>query len=241
MKYVSMLSFVICLFCIHGCVNAQNEGVNYVLPANEFSAKINAQRNEFLLDVRSPEEFKKGHLADAVNIDWNGDDFAKETDKLDKSTPIYIYCLSGGRSHTAANKLRKNGFEVYEMDGGILQWRSAGLPEIKEEQEKIQSMSFDDFNNLIADDKMVLVDFYAPWCGPCKKMKPFLSEIESDMSSTLKVVRINIDEHPQLARMMKIDAIPVLQIYKDQEMLWTNTGYLDKKGVLKAIAENDEL
>ena len=240
MKFFPILNVWIISVLFSSCLGAQNDEMKYVLDAKEFSAKISSDSNYKLIDCRSPEEYGKGHLYNSQNIDWNGDDFEEESNKLDKTKAVYIYCFSGGRSHTAANKLRKIGFTVYEMDGGILNWRAAGLSEERPAINPKKGMSFDDFNTLITDEKMVLVDFYAPWCGPCRKMKPFLEDLEKEKAGTLKVVRINIDEHPQLARQMKIDVIPVLQIYKDQEMLWTNMGYLDKKGVVKAIERNDK-
>lgn len=75
--------------------------------------------NASILDVRTPSEFSKGHLINALNYDWNGNEFDKQIAPLDKSKPVFVYCLSGGRSSSAANKMRSSGFtQVYEMDGG---------------------------------------------------------------------------------------------------------------------------
>lgn len=82
-----------------------------------------------VLDVRTPEEFSEGHLADAVNIDFYADDFGTILASLDKNVPYVLYCRSGNRSGTTAQEMRSLGFtEVYEVDGGIVSWLANGLP-----------------------------------------------------------------------------------------------------------------
>ncbi|HEY0976595.1 MAG TPA: rhodanese-like domain-containing protein [Flavobacteriales bacterium] len=82
-----------------------------------------------LIDVRTPEEFAKGHLVDAVNIDWLSDDFLARTERLDKAKPVLLYCAAGGRSEEAREALQAAGFrQVADLDGGILRWRAKQLP-----------------------------------------------------------------------------------------------------------------
>lgn len=105
--------------------NAQNE-----LKATEFKQKIDSLNDEILLDVRTPEEYSEGHIANSVNIDWNGDSFDADVAKLDKTKPVFVYCRSGKRSASAATNMRKNGFtKVYELKGGMSAWEDANLPE----------------------------------------------------------------------------------------------------------------
>lgn len=86
-----------------------------------------------VIDVRTPGEFKEGHLANAHNIDWLSDDFEASVKKLDKSTTLLVYCKSGGRSAAAAVKLRGLGYNpVYELEGGIEDWKRAKLPVVKD-------------------------------------------------------------------------------------------------------------
>lgn len=86
-----------------------------------------------LIDVRTAEEFQGGHVKHAININLNAEDFEEQVAKLDKSTPVYLYCLGGVRSAKAAERLKKQGFEhIFEMKGGMTQWRSNNLPEVKE-------------------------------------------------------------------------------------------------------------
>lgn len=224
-------SMMIILF--QSCGSAQ-PSAGYLLDASRFAREIEG-KDIVLLDVRTPEEYAAGHLSQARNIDWNGADFEKQVAGLPTSQPIYIYCLSGGRSHTAAEKLRESGYMVYEMEGGIMQWRKAGLPEEKPSATLSVGMSGEDFKKLVSADAYVLVDFYAPWCGPCKKMKPALDEIEREMNGALKIIRINTDANVQLAREMDISTIPYLQLYKHGELKWENTGYMDKKYIAETV------
>ena len=81
-----------------------------VLEPKNFDSSI-SQKQVQLLDVRTKDEYAKGHLANSMHADWNDkDEFKRRTEFLDKSTPVYVYCLSGGRSHAAAEELRKNGY-----------------------------------------------------------------------------------------------------------------------------------
>ena len=75
--------------------------------------------NIVLIDVRTPREFRDGHLDKAVNIDWLGGSFIEEIDKLDKNETIYLYCKVGGRSGNAAKYMQSKGFKnVYNLAGG---------------------------------------------------------------------------------------------------------------------------
>lgn len=88
------------------------------------------QANVTVLDVRRPEEYAAGHIKNAVNINWqNTDEFTSKAAKLDKSKPVYVYCLAGPRSDKATDWLLKNGFtNVIGLDGGIRAWKDAGKP-----------------------------------------------------------------------------------------------------------------
>ena len=96
-------------------------------------------------------------------------------------------------------------------------------------------MTMDEFKQLTESDKMVLVDFYADWCAPCKKMEPFLNEISNDMADKVVLVRINTDKNMELCKELNIDAIPVLQLYKNNSLTWSNKGYIGKEELLQKL------
>lgn len=233
-KTFSLLLTVATLF-FFSCTNGQKSTGNILAP-QEFQKKITEMSQAPIVDVRTPEEFQKGHIKNAVNINWNGDDFEKQISKLDKSKPVFVYCLSGGRSGAAAKQMRSDGFEeVYELSGGMLNWRSANMPETTDSKPASNGMTKEQFDALLNSDKMVLVDFYADWCEPCKKMKPYLEELSKDMADKLVLVRINADENPALCKEMKVEGLPALQVYKNKNLTWSHMGYISKEDVVKNL------
>lgn len=84
-----------------------------------------------LVDVRTNREAGEGIIEGALVIDFLGLNFEKEIVKLDKTKPVFIYCLSGARSENASEKLVEAGYTVYNLDGGIEAWKDAGKPTVK--------------------------------------------------------------------------------------------------------------
>jgi phage shock protein E len=94
-----------------------------ILSQEEYKKAITGKDLQ-LIDVRTPEEFKNGHIKNAKNINFNGNDFKSQMEKLDKSKPLYIYCQSGGRSGRAAKILSEMGFkQIYDLKGGFGSWK----------------------------------------------------------------------------------------------------------------------
>ena len=118
---------------LYSCSNSQSQPAGSHLNATEFSEKISQITDAVVIDVRTPKEFSRGHLAHALNYDWNGHAFQQQITHLDKAKPVFVYCRSGGRSSAAAESMRQQGFQrVYELNGGIIKWRKAGLPEARD-------------------------------------------------------------------------------------------------------------
>ncbi len=87
------------------------------------------QKNRaYLIDVRTLEEYKTGHLKDSKNIDFHAADFKTQIAKLDKNKTVYLYCRSGNRSGKAADTLKALGFQKYYNIGGFEALKTAGLP-----------------------------------------------------------------------------------------------------------------
>ena len=132
--------------------------------------------------------------------------------------------------------MRSDGFKtVYELNGGIMKWRGANLPETTDNTTATNGMTKQQFEALLNSDKLVLIDFYADWCAPCKKMKPYLEKISKDMADKVFVIRINADDNQSLCKELGIDALPVLQLYKNKTLIWTNTGFIEKAEVVKQL------
>lgn len=116
------------MFGFTGCGNAQNSAGYTNMDVNEFANFITGDGVQ-LVDVRTPEEYAQGHIADARNIDVFNRDFLQEAEKsLDKSKPVAVYCRSGKRSADAARILSQAGFKVVNLKGGIIAWVDAGRP-----------------------------------------------------------------------------------------------------------------
>lgn len=90
------------------------------------------KKKPVILDIRTPDEFKGGHLEGAKNIDFLADGFAEKIGELDKDTPYLVHCRSGGRSGRSLELFKKLGFKnIYHLDGGMLGWEEAKLPVVK--------------------------------------------------------------------------------------------------------------
>jgi thioredoxin 1 len=236
MKIINKLSFLFLFLFLLSCSDGQSQKEYVKLNATEFSNQIESKNNIQLVDVRTPQEYSKGHLENSLNINWNDTGFESQISKMDKNKPIYVYCLSGGRSAQAVSKMQSLGFkEIYELDGGIMKWRAANLKETMEKTVVSSGMSKKQYDDLLNSDKLVLIDFYAEWCAPCKKMKPYLDEISKDLSDKVEIIRIDADENKELCKELKIDALPVLFLYKKNQLKWSNVGYISKQDVLKEL------
>lgn len=239
MKNLTSLSFFV-LFVIllsSSCNSSNNGGINFQLNASEFSDKISSTPGAVVLDVRTEGEFSQGHIQNAVNISWNDPTFDGKINNIPKNSPIFIYCLSGSRSMSAANFMRRNGYSnVYELMGGMMKWTAANFPlTTGSAVEKAAGMDLTTFKNLTKGKNIVLVDFYADWCLPCKKMEPFLNELANENKNQITLLRINADEHSELCKSLKIDALPYLQLYKNEVLKWEKVGFIDKKGIENEI------
>ena len=134
MKKFLSLSFISVL--LTSCFGQTSKEVQTIAP-EVFAQKLKATKNPQLLDVRTPEEFKSGHLANAVNIDWCEDDFAKKAVKYDKSKPIFVYCKAGLRGKKAGTKLAELGFtNIYNLEGGIDKWNDSSQGRTEQSQSK---------------------------------------------------------------------------------------------------------
>jgi len=125
MKQVLPL-FVLIALALSSC---QSEPSGGLLSATAFSEKAKATKDAVILDVRTPEEFSAGYIDKAVNIDFYNPAFQSEVGKLDKSRTYFVYCEAGGRSASAAEWMRQEGFtKVFDLDGGISSWKDNKLP-----------------------------------------------------------------------------------------------------------------
>ena len=91
---------------------------------------------------------------------------------------------------------------------------------------------------VLESDKLVLCDFWAEWCGPCKQIGPILEEISSEYEGKLLVVKVNIDENPTTPTNYGVRGIPTLLLFKNAELVSTKVGAFPKLTLLEWIDEN---
>lgn len=89
----------------------------------------------------------------------------------------------------------------------------------------------ENFNQIINSQQPVLVDFYATWCGPCKTLSPILEQLQTDYEGKIQILKIDVDENPDLASKYDIRSIPTLMTFKNGEILQTMKGFLGKSKV----------
>ena len=177
-----------------------------------------------VLDVRTAGEYQGGHLKKAFLADWtNQEQFKSRTQYLDKTKPVYVYCLSGGRSAAAAQWLQQQGYSnVYSLKGGINAWKQASKP--VEGNANIKQMSLDEYKALIKGNDTYLVDFGAEWCLPCKKMEPVLKTLVKETGTKFKLIKMNGGVDLNVMKELKVDALPVFIIYKHGKEIWRKQG-----------------
>ena len=93
------------------------------------------------------------------------------------------------------------------------------------------------FKEIINSNQLILVDFYADWCGPCKMMSPILQEVKGIIKDDVKIIKINVDQHQDLANHFMVRGVPTLMLFKSGKMLWRQSGVLSTKDLV-AIIQN---
>lgn len=94
------------------------------------------------------------------------------------------------------------------------------------------------FQEIINQDKPVLVDFYATWCGPCKMMGPILEDLKERVGEQASVLKIDVDKNPQAAAQFRIKGVPTLIIFKKGELKWRQSGVFPANELERLIREN---
>jgi rhodanese-related sulfurtransferase len=224
---------LVILNCILVSCNGQKNDAYESSAPIVFAEKIKETSNPQIIDVRSPEEYASQHLDNAKNINWNGNDFESKVATLDKKQPVFVYCMVGGRSKKASDKLIEMGFaKVYDLQGGIMKWNAAGL---SKPSDKIIGMCSQEYGDLLKSKSKIMINFYADWCEPCKKMKPYITQMQTDLKDTITIIRLNADENKTLISELKIDELPAILVYENAELKWKHLGFISEEDLKKQL------
>lgn len=211
-------------------LSAQSQEVKQV-NSLEFRRLI-AQDKGILLDVRTVSEYNNEYITNAGNLNYYAFDFYKKLFLLSKGEPIYLYCNTGYRSNRAAQRLIANGYtNVYNLEHGIMEWNLHNLPvnvSPDAQPDMDNNMEIDEYYSLINSNNLVFIDFYAPWCGPCRKMMPMIDSLKVEYHTKIDIVKINADASRKLIKELKLIGVPYLAMYKKGELLYSKKGMVSR-------------
>lgn len=91
------------------------------------------------------------------------------------------------------------------------------------------------FLNIVSGPTPVLVDFYADWCQPCKMQTPILQEFAREVGNRIKVIKIDVDKNPEIARRFQIQGVPTLALFKNSQITWRQSGLVTKQDLLQVV------
>lgn len=91
------------------------------------------------------------------------------------------------------------------------------------------------FNDVISGNSLVLVDFFATWCGPCKMMHPVLEQVKATLGDKIRIIKIDVDKHNDAAGRYGIQSVPTLMLFRNGEMLYRQSGAMSKADLLALL------
>ena len=94
------------------------------------------------------------------------------------------------------------------------------------------------FDGLLESEKLVIVDFWATWCGPCRMLSPLLDEVEEEMADKIVVVKVNVDDADEIAMRYRIMSIPTLIFFRNGQMVDRSVGAMPKSMLVEKINAN---
>ena len=93
------------------------------------------------------------------------------------------------------------------------------------------------FNEMINDEQLTLVDFFATWCGPCKMMHPILEQLKEKMGDDIRILKVDVDKNEALSMQYRIQSVPTLMLFKKGEMLWRQSGGMSLNDLMQKISQ----
>lgn len=217
---------------------AQNNNANQSTTAKTFAVaqfkEAISKPNVQILDVRTAGEYQSGHIQNALQANWNdAKEFQDRTQHLDKSKTVYVYCQAGGRSAAAQAFLIEKGYYVVNLEGGMSNWKMNQMP-VEGNANAVQ-MRVVDFDKVIADNQLVLVDIGATWCPPCRKMQPTIDQIKKEQGTQLYFLAVDGGVDMDVMKHVQFEALPTFIIYKNGKEIWRKQGIVEKDEFNKVL------
>ena len=96
-------------------------------------------------------------------------------------------------------------------------------------------MTMETFKDVISGDQLVLVDFFATWCQPCKMMHPILGQVKEVLGDRIRIIKVDVDKYGVTANQYGIQSVPTLMLFRHSEVLWKTSGVMQKSELLATI------
>ena len=205
------------------------------LNAADFEKSTTGVDSIQLLDVRTAGEYNTGHIKNSLQADWNDKkEFSRRLSFIDKSKPVYVYCLSSGRSSAAAKEMALMGYQkIFVLEGGLNAWKAANKP--MEGKTNEPQMTLSEFDAAVKSSKVILVDFGAKWCAPCKKMEPVLESLKANNSGKFKLIKVDGGKDETILQQNNVTVLPVFIVFKNGKQIWRRDGVATEKELAAAI------
>jgi thioredoxin len=223
-----MKRIIITLFLFVALIIDLNAQVTQNVDAVRFKELI-ATEDAILLDVRTPQEYSRGHIKGSTSIDISDPGFVSRVGLLQKDKTILIYCLSGSRSYAAANYMSQHGFKkIYNLQQpGLMDWNRQGFP-LEQSSQAVASTGTtytgQSFDKLLKENKVVLVDFHAVWCAPCKAMNPVIDKVSANFKGKARVEKVDVEANKEITTAYQVQSVPGFLIFKDGKKVWSHNG-----------------
>ena len=94
------------------------------------------------------------------------------------------------------------------------------------------------FNDIISGEKLVLIDFYAEWCGPCKAQSPIIEDLAKSINDKIRILKIDVDKNQPLAQKYQVRGVPTLALFKKGNIVWRASGVHSKEQLQQIIQQN---
>ena len=95
------------------------------------------------------------------------------------------------------------------------------------------------FQQLINDDRPLLVDFFAEWCGPCKVQAPILKQAKDVLGEQVRIIKIDVDKNPEVARHFQVQGVPTLILFKKGEIKWRQSGVVPVNTLVQLVQQQN--